>query len=126
MRRLGTLAISILLTIPVLASEDVIRKGFTVSEGGTLHLDASIGSIKIVSGGTGVAVEITRKARGRAGEDRFKDHKITFEQQGNDVIIDSKNDDHDWGFFDWGGDYEVQWNVRVPSRYNVDVRTSGG
>ncbi|HEX2836036.1 MAG TPA: DUF4097 family beta strand repeat-containing protein [Thermoanaerobaculia bacterium] len=126
MRRLSTLALSLLLTIPLFASEDVIRKGFNVSEGGTLRLDASIGSIKIVSGGSGVAVEITRKARGRAGEERMREHKISVSQQGNDVVIDSANDDHDWGFFDWGGDYEVQWNVRVPSRYNVNVRTSGG
>lgn len=126
MRRLSTLALSLLLTIPLFASEDVIRKGFNVSEGGTLRLDASIGSIKIVSGGSGVAVEITRKARGRAGEERMREHKISVSQQGNDVVIESENDDHDWGFFDWGGNYDVQWNVRVPSHYNVAVKTSGG
>jgi hypothetical protein len=126
MRRLIPLGLSLLLAIPVLASEDVIRKGFSVSEGGTLRLDASMGSVKIVSGGTGVAVEITRKARGRAGEERMREHKITVEQHGNDVVIDSENDDRDWSFFDWGANYEVQWNVRVPARYNVEVRTSGG
>ncbi len=125
MRRLAPFALSILLAIPALASEDVIRKGFTVGEGGTLRLDAEIGSIKIVSGGTGVAVEIVRKAKGRDGEERMRDHRITFEQQGNDVVIESDRDDHDWGFFN-RGEYDVQWNIRVPARYNLDVRTSGG
>jgi DUF4097 and DUF4098 domain-containing protein YvlB len=125
MRRLVPIALSILLTVPLLAAEDVIRKGFNVSEGGTLHLDARLGSIKIVSGGTGVAVEIVRKAKGRSGEERMRDHRITFEQQGNDVVIESDRDDHNWRFFEWG-EYEVQWNIRVPAHYNLDVRTSGG
>lgn len=125
MRRLVPIALSILLSVPLLASQDVIRKGFNVSEGGTLRLDASIGSIKIVSGGTGLAVEIVRKARGRAGEDRMRDHRITFDQQGNDVVIESDHDDHHWSFFSWD-EYDVQWNIRVPAHYNLDVRTSGG
>jgi DUF4097 and DUF4098 domain-containing protein YvlB len=126
MRRVAITALSILLTLPLLAAEDVIRKGFTVAEGGTLRLDASIGSIKVVSGGTGVAVEITRKARNSAGEDRMRDHKITVSQEGNDVVIDDGNlRDSNWGIFKWA-DYDVQWNIRVPAHYNLDVRTSGG
>ncbi len=126
MRRLSLLALSILLAVPLLASEDVIRKGFNVSPGGTLHLDADMGSIKIVSGGTGVAVEITRKAHGRRGEEQMRDHKISVTQRGNDVVIESDNHDRDWSWFNWTDDYEVQWNVRVPAQYNVEVNTSGG
>jgi hypothetical protein len=127
MRRVAITALSLLLTVPVLAADDVIRKGFTVAEGGTLRLDADIGSIKVVSGGTGVAVEITRKARGKRGAEKLADHKISFSQQGNDVVIDSDRDDDDhWSFFNWGDEYEVQWNIRVPARYNIDVQTSGG
>jgi hypothetical protein len=125
MRRVAITAFSILLAIPVLASEDVIRKGFHVSEGGTLRLDADTGSIKIVSGGTGVAIEVVRKARGRSGEERMKEHKVSFEQQGNDVVIKGDGEEHHFGIFDWG-DYDVQWNIRVPARYNLDVHTSGG
>lgn len=126
MRRLLAISAALLLSASALASEDVIRKGFQVAGGGTLHLDATIGSIKVVSGGTGVAVEITRKADGRRGEKRMREHKITFEQRGNDVVIESDLDDHRSGFFNWTEDYEVQWNIRVPSRYNLVLTTSGG
>ncbi|HET8797179.1 MAG TPA: DUF4097 family beta strand repeat-containing protein [Thermoanaerobaculia bacterium] len=125
MRRLTYFALSLLLAVPLFASDDVIRRGFNVAEGGTLRLDASFGGVKIVSGGTGVAVEIVRKARGRDGEERMREHRITIEQRGNDVVIDGGSNRINFSFFEWG-DYEVQWNIRVPARYNLDVRTSGG
>lgn len=124
MRRFAIVAVGLLLALPALGGEEVIRKGFNVAEGGTLRLDAEVGSIKIVSGGTGVAVEIVRKARGRSAEERMKEHRIDFRQDGNDVVIESELE-RSWGRLDWGH-YDVQWNIRVPSRYNLDVRTSGG
>lgn len=125
MRRLSILAVTLFFALGVFA-DDIIRKGFNVAPGGTLHLDGAIGAIKVVSGGTGVAIEIKRDADGRSGEKRLREHKITFEQRGNDVVIHSDLDDDHWGFFHWTDDYEVQWNIRVPSRYNLNVSTSGG
>lgn len=126
MRRL-ILALTLLATTAAFAETDTIRRGFNVAPGGTLRLEAGTGNVKIVSGGNGVAVEIVRKARGRRALAQMRDHKIDVHQDGNDVIIDGDLDDRDWGFHWWSDDeYEVQWNVRVPSRYNVDVRTSGG
>ena len=107
------------------AADDVIRKGFNVSDGGTLRLDAGFGNIKIVTGGNGVAVEVQRKWHGRRGEERMREHRIDFEQHGNDVVIDSDQEDRWSGWFS-GDDYEVQWNIRVPAQYNVEVKTSGG
>ena len=127
MRRTFILIAALSFAASAFAAEDVIKKGFTVSDGGTLRLEGANGKIRIVTGGTGVAVEITRKADGRRAERIMRDHKITFEQQGNDVVIDSdfRNDKVRW--FGWNDDdYEVQWNIRVPDRYNVDVETSGG
>jgi hypothetical protein len=132
MRRLQILPLALVTVLSLaatpLAADDTIRKGFNVGDGGTLRLDASIGDVTIVTGGKGVAVEIIRKAHGRRGEERLREHKIELEQNGNDVVIDGDNDDdsrwHSW--FSFSDDYEVQWNIRVPSHYNVDVRTSGG
>jgi len=126
MRRSILLAITILLASN--AFPDVIKRGFNVADGGTLHLDGAYGNIKIVTGGTGVAVEIKRDADGRHAARRMAEHKITFAQHGNDVVIES---DFDGGgrirWFGWDDDdYEVQWNIRVPDRYNVTVSTSGG
>ena len=128
MRRTTTIAAALLFAASVFASEDVIKKGFTVADGGTLRLEGGIGNIRVVTGGSGVAVEITRKADDRRSERTLREHKITFAQQGNDVVITSDLDDdhrpHSW--FNWDDDYEVQFNIRVPDRYNVDVETSGG
>jgi DUF4097 and DUF4098 domain-containing protein YvlB len=126
MRRTATLAAALLLAASAFASEDVIRKGFSVADGGTLRLDGAIGNIRVVTGGTGVALEITRKADDRRSEKMMRDHRITFEQHGNDVVIKSDVDRDGFDWFHWDDDYEVQWNIRVPDRYNVDVATSGG
>lgn len=120
MRRALTLALLFTLATAAYAETEVIRKGFNVADGGTLRLDAGVGSIKIVTGGTGVAFEVTRKY---SDKDDLDQHKITFSQQGNDVIVES-NIDHHWN--NWWRRYEVQWNVRVPAHYNIDVKTSGG
>ena len=87
MRRTAILAALLLAATPLFAANDVIRKGFNVADGGTLHLDAGFGSVKIVAGGTGVAVEVIREAHGRKAERRMAEHKIDFSQQGNDVVI---------------------------------------
>lgn len=125
MRRIAVLTLTLFVAAGAFA--DVIKRGFNVSEGGTLRLDGAYGNIKIVTGGSGVAVEITRDADGRKAERRMAEHKITFEQQGNDVVIHSDMDGDRIRFFGRDDDeYEVQWNIRVPDRYNVDVSTSGG
>lgn len=122
------LAAALFMTTAAIAADDTIRKGFNVADGGTLRLDADIGDVTIVTGGNGVAVEVVRKARGRKGEERLREHKIDFRQDGNDVVIDSDIDDDDnWSnWLRWSDDYEVQWNIRIPSRYNLEVKTSGG
>ena len=120
------LATALCITTAAMAAEDTIRKGFNVADGGTLRLDGAVGDIKVVTGGTGVAIEVIRKASGRKGEERLREHRIEFKQSGNDVIIDSDYDDHWDNWLRFSDDYEVQWNIRVPSRYNVEVKTSGG
>jgi len=124
MRRFTILVPVLLVSLSAFGATDTIRKGFSVSPGGTLHLDARIGEITVVTGGNGVAVEIVRSAHGKNAEDRMAEHHIDFQQSGNDVTIDSQLEDH-WNFFG-NDDYDVKWNIRVPSRYNLDVRTSGG
>ncbi|HEY0142432.1 MAG TPA: DUF4097 family beta strand repeat-containing protein [Thermoanaerobaculia bacterium] len=127
MRRSTGLALAFTLTVASSAfgADDIIRKGFNVADGGTLRLDAGIGRIKVVAGGTGVAIEVVREADGRDGEETMREHKISFRQEGNDVIVTS-DFDRKQRWFNWFDDYEVQWNIRVPARYNIDVKTSGG
>jgi hypothetical protein len=125
MRRTLTLgfALTLALAATAHAATDTIRKGFNVADGGTLHLDAGIGSIKVVTGGTGVAFEVIRTARGHDADQELQEHKITFSQEGNDVVVES---DFDYSWDRWFREYDVQWNIRVPAHYNLDVKTSGG
>lgn len=125
MRRIASLSLLLLLsaTAAFAASEDTIKRGFNVGDGGTLTLDADVGDIKVVAGGSGVAVEIHRKAR---NADDLKEHEVTFSQNGNDVTIKGDRENrHSWfGINDWN--FDVQWNIRVPKNYNVKLHTSGG
>ena len=127
MRRLLTLTLALAIAIPALAAQDTIRRGFNVTDGGTLRLTAGIGNVTVVSGGNGVAIEIVRESHGRRGEEMMREHDIDIRQSGNDVIIDGKLDRGNSWFRIWDSDdYEVKWNIRVPARYNVDLSTSGG
>jgi hypothetical protein len=130
MRRLALVSI-LLLTVAGSASaaiSNIIRKGFNVAEGGTLTIDAGVGDIQIVSGGTGVAIEIVRDAQTSSqtkANEIFRDYDVKVSQSGNDVEIRT-----DWQqglkFFNFGDPIEIKYNVRVPSRYNVNLKTSGG
>jgi len=121
MRRAILLFSSILLVTAFAANGDVIRKGFNVGDGGTLTLDADVGDVKIVSGGSGVAVEIVRQG----AAETLRQNEITFDQSGNDVSIRSKYEQpRRW--FHWDNDLRIKYNIRVPSRYNVKLDTSGG
>jgi len=130
MRRLALVSI-LLLTVAGSASaaiSNTIRKGFNAGEGGTLTVDAGVGDIQIVSGGSGVAVEIVRNAHTSSqakADELFKEHAVTFAQNGNDVDVTS-NWSHSWKFFDFGDPIDIQYNIRVPSRFNVKLKTSGG
>jgi DUF4097 and DUF4098 domain-containing protein YvlB len=127
MRRIiTTLVIALMASVAQAASEDVIRKSFNVGSGGTLTLDASRGGIKIVTGGTGVAIEVVRSVRFGGDDDSIREHQVDFRQNGNDVSITGRHpQSRDW--FNFGGDrLRVQWNIRVPHNYSVDVKTSGG
>jgi DUF4097 and DUF4098 domain-containing protein YvlB len=123
MRRTLALIAALAFTFTVhAASHDVIRRGFNVAEGGTLHLEAGIGDVKIVAGGTGVAIEIQRDADSDAYLKRLQ---VTFSQSGNDVTITGKYEST-FHFFSFGDQLRVRYNIRVPAHYSVDVDTSGG
>ena len=130
MRRL-TLALALVLAAATAqaAIEDApVRRGFNVSAGGTLRLDAGRGNIRIVTGGSGVAVEVLKSARTNDREDAaelFRDFEIDFDQSGNDVVIRGR-DRNKPNWFQWSDKMRVQWNIRVPANYNAELRTSGG
>jgi hypothetical protein len=108
------------------ANADVVRRGFNVGAGGTLRMDVRGGSIRVVTGGSGVAVEVTRDARGDDGAELLRAHKIDFAQNGNDVSITNTQERQSQSWFNWSNGLRVQWNIRVPANYHLDLRTAGG
>lgn len=123
MRRSFTFALVLFLATAANAATDTIRRGFNVAGNGTLYLDAGVGAITIVTGGTGVAFEVIRKAHGIKDDEQLRDHRITFRQEGNDVHVES---DFERSWDRWFNNYDVEWNIRVPADYSLDVKTSGG
>lgn len=98
------------------AKPSVDEQSFSVAPGGTLYLDSDMGSVEVESHDSEqVDVMVTRKG------DAVEDFTIEMSQEGDDVRI--KGDKQGgWGSFRGGAKYVI----RVPQKYNVDLRTGGG
>ena len=96
----------------------VIEESFRVGAGGTLTIETDSGSIQVVSHNSDtVDVRVERKGKSR------ENMTISFDQDGDDVRING--DRKNTLGFSWGSS-SVKFIVKVPSRYNVDLDTSGG
>src|SRR5882724_4418847 len=106
-----------------------VRKNFTVAEGGTLIIDTDLGDIRVDPGAGGVSIEVVRRAKTSSqskANDLFKQFDLRFAQEGNNVRVTGKYD-HTFRWSDlFGNELEVKFIVTVPSRYNVQLGTSGG
>src|SRR4051812_34307551 len=99
------------------AIQDTVHRTFDVADGGNLTLDVDMGEVKILTGGTGVSVDIDRKARTSSQTEAaeiFKNLQLTFDQQGNDVTVRAKypRTSH---WFHSNNDLDLQYTVHVPS-----------
>jgi DUF4097 and DUF4098 domain-containing protein YvlB len=126
---LALFAISCTHAMSMGRTEDTLTRSFNVSEGGTLRMDVDGASVEIdTAGGNTVDVKVILKAHTSSkskAKDIFDDYKIDFDHSGKNVTIES---DYDRGrkLFSWGRRLSVRFIVTVPSKYNLDVKTSGG
>jgi len=104
------------------AVDSPVRRNFNVAPGGTLYLDTDVGNVHVVPGNGGVTVSIRRHARSQKELDRVR---LTMEQRGNDVHVRNEVDSTS-RWFSWGNDLDMTFDVSVPARYNVELKTSGG
>ena len=113
---------------------DSITKSFRVDDGGTLTIESDLGSIEITTNNNGkVEVEIIRRVdtnnRDRADEILEK-LEIDVTQHGNNVDIDADYDRGSDGFFGFlhfdRRNLNVKYQISVPEKYNVDLKTAGG
>src|SRR6266542_392179 len=109
-----------LLTLSAHAAVDSpVRRAFNVGAGGTLYLDTDVGNVHVVPGAGGVVVSIKRHARSQKELDRVH---LTMEQQGNDVHVRNEVEQMS-RWFSWGNDLDMTFDVSVPARYNVELKT---
>jgi DUF4097 and DUF4098 domain-containing protein YvlB len=114
-----------------LAVDKVVEKRFDVRSGGTFALDADRGSMRITRGADDqVLVRIKLRARTSSeskAEDIFDDFDMRFEEHDGGVTVETEYRGGSKGWFGWGDDkLNIHFEVEVPARYNLRVKTSGG
>src|SRR5215510_6195750 len=107
-----------------------IKKSFSVQPGGKLLMDVEPGSIEVkTTGDPQIVVEVFRKverADPSKAEEILRQHEVTFEQNGNELIIRAKARNNE-GFKFWRrNNLNVRYLVSIPTEFNVDLKTSGG
>ncbi|MCK6619476.1 MAG: DUF4097 family beta strand repeat protein [Calditrichaceae bacterium] len=128
-RWLGTAALLALLTIGAAAqnADEVIEKSFQVGEGGLLSVASDMGSIEVqATGGDMVQVKVIREPETwskKEAEEMLKNFQVDFSHQGKDVRVEARvknrrEDRH--------GGWRVQFIIKTPRKYNVNLNTAGG
>ncbi|MEX2469908.1 MAG: DUF4097 family beta strand repeat-containing protein [Pseudohongiellaceae bacterium] len=97
----------------LVAAEDQVERIFEVEPGGTLYIESDPGAIEVNSWDQ-------ERVRIRATD--ADDFDIEMEQRGNDVSVIAERRN---GFFNFGRN-NIRFQVDVPTRYNLDLNTSGG
>jgi hypothetical protein len=127
------LTLGAVLALPAMLQAKITRtveKTFTVQPGGTLTVVTQGGDIKVLTG-PGNEVKVTATERINASSEAQADEllkrlELTIEQLGDNVMAKAKyGDSTGWHVGNWPP-VNVSFTVMVPSRYNVDLNTSGG
>jgi hypothetical protein len=112
-------------------TESNLSKTFPAKPGGHLVVDADRGSIEITTGDrSDVAIDVKRKiprASPAQAADVFAAHEVTFDQDGDRVEVHAKFKQGFRQVFNRGaGNMEVRYEIQVPRRFNLDLRTAAG
>jgi hypothetical protein len=113
------------------AEQDIITKSFTAKPGGHLLLKVDRGSIHITTSNSDkVDVKIIRelkRASASKAQEIYALHKIDLSQSGDTVKIEADNPQKSRLFGNNPFNHlHVEYNISVPSQFNLDVRTAGG
>ncbi len=100
----------------VRAESQNINKTFTVKSGGTLTLESDQGLIEVQTWNQNkVEVTVKKKARNQKKMDSFI---VSIKQQGNDVLVVGEDEGN--------GRVSIEYLIKVPQQYNLDLDTGGG
>jgi hypothetical protein len=125
----GSFRIPLFFTLACLSMASAIyaqpqlERDFDVSPGGLLTIQAEGGSIEVNSSESdSVFLQISPQ-----NLDEFeKYYEVQFQQDGNNVHLEIESKKKVGGFFSWGRKRGYLITALVPSRFNIDVKTSGG
>jgi DUF4097 and DUF4098 domain-containing protein YvlB len=127
----AVLAAGLALASPVygrVGVENVLKHSFRVSPGGVAYVATELGSIDVTTHrGDTVEAQVIRRV---PTDDReavarvLENFEVSFDQKGNDVYVTARRRNRGWMFRDT--QLKVKIILTVPTRYNVDLKTSGG
>src|SRR3989441_763810 len=108
-----------------------VEKDFPVSAGGKLIVQADRGSIEVNSDTSDkVQVRVLRHVKGGSqaqADELFANHEVTFKQAANTVSITGKNKKDRLRFGSIRQpSLQVRYEISLPRRFDVDLKTSGG
>ncbi len=119
------------------AAEDIVgseafnlSKTFAVVPGGRLVIDADRGAIELATGDDDtLEVKVLREVR-RTSEKKatqiVQAHHVTFAQEDGVVVVRARLEKGIRSWARWGSGLQVRYLVRLPKRFDVDLKTSGG
>ncbi len=94
--------------------DETIRRTFSVQPGGRIEVNTDVGSITVETGRSNeVEVEV---------EHNLDDFEVRFDQSGNTVRVRGDRERQR----NWGRNQKARFVIRVPSRFNAKLETSGG
>lgn len=133
MKILSLFALGSLLIVPLAVQAKIVRhveKTFAVQPGGTFRALTQGGNIEITTGEVS-EVRIDAKQTFQTDSDKEADAilaDLTFrlEQQGNDVVAESRYEKKATGWFRNWPPVTVSYTVTLPREFHADVKTSGG
>jgi hypothetical protein len=99
-----------------------MEKKFQVKSGGTLFLDADEGDVYI-SGTEKDEAIVSVSTNG--SDSRINRYHISIEQDGQTIRVVGKESRHNMHWFH-NEDMQVRFNISLPSKFNLDIHTSGG
>lgn len=126
------MALLVVVASPARADvEDTITKSYTIQPGGQLTVEVDRGSIEVKTAADrqSVDIEVTRNSRGSEAKARkvLNDHIVTTSQDSNKVEVRAEyKGPKTSGWFGRSPDLQVHYVIKIPRKFEVNLKTAGG
>lgn len=131
LKSMALIAAVVALSVPLYArvgTENVLKRSFNVSPGGTARVQTELGSIEVTTHDANtVEAQVIRRVPYDDPNDvnRILDNfEVSFDQKGDEVSVTARRQNKSWMFHD--AKLKVRIVLTVPRKFDVELRTSGG